>query len=165
MNTAIQAKAQATKLKEILGGMGHSLTHSQCLEAISKVEGYSDWNTHAADINTNQQRAEDFLTEIMEAHAQADYATATRHLEQIYLAGYPKHEFLKDCRRDAEELGKFLRREFLCCAVPQEDPDGRFPNRVKYVWRGYFEKDEVILTLAIYYKNGTYFCSGYRIHD
>lgn len=163
MHTAIQAKAQATKLKELLGGMGHTLKHSQCLETISKVEGFSDWNTHCAEINNNQQRAEEFLSEILEAEAEANYAKFTQRWEQIYLVSYPKHRFLRHCRVDSEDLGKYLRREFFGCVVPSEHPDGLYPNRVIYVWRAYYEKNEAILTLSIYKKDGAYFVSGYGI--
>lgn len=163
MYTAIQAKAQAAKLKEILEGMGHTLKHSQCLEAMSKVEGYPDWNTHSAQINKNQERAEEYLSEILEAEADRSYAKFTQRWEQLYLVGYPEHRFIRHCRNDSEELGKYQRREYLGCAVPHEHPDGLYLDRVKYVWRGYYEKNEVILTLTIYSKGGKYFVSSYGI--
>lgn len=164
MRTAIQAKAQATKLKEVLEGLGHTLKHSQCLEAISKIEGYSDWNTYTAEINIHQQRAEDYLSEILEAEAQKNYAKFTQRWEEKYLVSYPEHRFLRHCRNDAADLGKYVKREFLGGTLPHDDPDGRYPNRVKYVWRAYYEKNEAILTLSIYNKGGTYFISGYGIN-
>lgn len=163
MHTAIQAKAQATKLREILGGMGHTLKHSQCLEALSRVEGFSDWNSHTAQISNNQQRAEKFLSEILEAEAEVNYAKFMQRWEKIYHVAYPEHRFLRHCRNDAEELGKYVRREFLGCAVPHEHPDGLYPNRVKYIWQSHYEHDEAILALSIYSKGGTHFICSYGV--
>jgi len=157
MFTDKEAKSHATKLREVLTGMGHPLKHSQCLEAISKVEGYPDWNTHTAEISSNQQRAELFLSEVLEAEEEGNYAKFTQRWEQIYLVAYPEHRFLRHCRIDGEDLGKYVRRDFLGCVACNTDPEGRYPNKVKYVWRAYYERQEAILTLGIYFKNGTHY--------
>jgi len=160
MFTTNEAKAHATKLREVLAGMGHPLKHSQCLETVSKVEGYPDWNTYTAEISNNQQRAEQFLSEILEAEEEWNYAKYTQRWEKLYLVAYPEHRFLRHCRIDGEDLGKFVQRDFLGCVAYKEDPEGRYPNRVRFVWRAYYERQEAIRTLGIYCKNGSYFVSG-----
>ena len=117
MQTAIQAKAHTTKLRELLGRMGRTLKHSQCLEAMSKVGGYSDWNTHAAEINNNQQLAEEFLSEIFEAEAEADYGSFTQRCAEIYLVAYPEHRFL-DSKSPQE---RYLSYRRICVKVHKND--------------------------------------------
>lgn len=48
MNTPSEVKARANKLRDVLNVMGHQLKHSESLEVISKLEGYTDWNTYTA---------------------------------------------------------------------------------------------------------------------
>lgn len=41
-------KAQAKRLRTHFGALGHSLSHSQALEAVAKSHGFKDWNTACA---------------------------------------------------------------------------------------------------------------------
>lgn len=47
-------KAQAKRLRTTLDAAGHTIGHSQALEAIAKQHGYRDWNTLSARARTNQ---------------------------------------------------------------------------------------------------------------
>ena len=60
MKSLSEVKARASKLRDVLSDMGRQLQHSQSLEVISKIEGYSDWNTHTADITKKQQFSEQY---------------------------------------------------------------------------------------------------------
>lgn len=44
-------KEQAKKLKEFLGKSGKEVSHSLCLEAISVLSGYKNWNVASAKAN------------------------------------------------------------------------------------------------------------------
>jgi len=49
------AKSRAKKLREYLAGQGHTLSHSQSLEATAKTEGFKDWNTYTAHFKLAEQ--------------------------------------------------------------------------------------------------------------
>ncbi|RYZ91384.1 MAG: hypothetical protein EOP04_00780 [Proteobacteria bacterium] len=54
MDTEIKAvKEQAKALQQALGEAGHETGYSQCLELISKTNGFSDWNTYCAHLKSN----------------------------------------------------------------------------------------------------------------
>jgi len=55
MNTPNEVKARASKLRELLVGLGHQLKHTESLEVISKLEGYADWNTYTAYLTKTQK--------------------------------------------------------------------------------------------------------------
>lgn len=59
MKSLNEVKARAGKLREVLSDMGHQLKHSDTLEVISKVVGYTDWNTYSAELAKEQQADED----------------------------------------------------------------------------------------------------------
>jgi len=42
------SKARAKRLRAYLSATGHSLSHSESLEAIAQTEGHRDWNTYSA---------------------------------------------------------------------------------------------------------------------
>ncbi len=46
------AKNRAKRLRSYLDGSGHSISHSESLEAIARSEGYRDWNTYSALFKT-----------------------------------------------------------------------------------------------------------------
>lgn len=48
--TTSEAKARASKLRDILDNHGHQLKHTESLEVISKLEGAADWNTYSAHL-------------------------------------------------------------------------------------------------------------------
>ena len=163
MHCNIEAKACAATLREELGKLGHQLKHSQCLEAISKLEGYPDWNSHTADIQAKQLRAEEFLDEMIKAEEELSYAKFTQRFEQKYLVKFTEHQFFKDMRDISEDQGGYIKREFIgSISGKQHDADERYPNLVRYLWRGVFEKCEVLISLGIYRINGTYYINEFR---
>lgn len=46
------AKTRAKRLRSYLAEKGHTLSHSESLEATAKAEGYRDWNTYSALFKT-----------------------------------------------------------------------------------------------------------------
>lgn len=58
MKSPSQVKARAVKMRDVLRVMGHQLKHTESLEVLSKIEGYPDWNTYAAELSKGQINAE-----------------------------------------------------------------------------------------------------------
>lgn len=54
MDTTIKVvKEQAKALQQALNEAGHDIGYSQCLELISKQNGFADWNTYCAHLKSN----------------------------------------------------------------------------------------------------------------
>lgn len=54
MKIAKTVKLRATKLRGVMNELGHSLNHSESLEAVSRLEGYTDWNTYSASLKKSE---------------------------------------------------------------------------------------------------------------
>ncbi len=52
MNSPEDVKSRAKKLGKILNSMGFSVSHGKCLEILSKLDGFSDWNTYFASFKS-----------------------------------------------------------------------------------------------------------------
>ena len=161
MHTTTQVKAYASRLRDVLSDMGHEIKHSQCLEVISSIEGYPDWNTHTAELKKRQEIAEQYLDEVLESEEEASYEKFTRRCEKKWIVSFTEAEFLRDLRDIREDYGNYVRRKFMgCVAAEKRKRDPRTENMVRYVWRGIFDKNEVLITMGIYLKDGTYYMDG-----
>lgn len=161
MYTTTQVKVYASRLRDVLSGMGHEIKYSHCLEVVSNIEGYPDWNTHAAQLNKNHERAEQYLDEVLESEEEASYEKFTRRCEKKYIVSFTEAKFLRDLRDIREDFGNYVSREFMgCVAAEKRDRDPRTENMVRYVWRGIFDKNDVLITMGIYHNDGTYYMDG-----
>jgi len=165
MQTADEVKVRATKLRESFVALGHSIKHGQCLDVISKLEGYTDWNAYSADISVTLNRAEQFLDEMLGAGAEGSYKKFTQRFEEKYLVHFTEKVFRREMRGIQEEFGAYMGREFLGCLIGDTDPEtkAKYPNELKYLWRGVFEKREVLMVACIYCKDETYHVSGFNL--
>ena len=165
MQTTNEVKMRATSLRESLVALGHSIKHGQCLDVVSKLEGYTDWNAYTSDISVNLNRAEQFLDEIIEGGAESSYKKFTQRFEEKYLVQFTNKRFLRQVRGIREDIGEYKSREFLGCVNGDTDPENmaRYPNELRYLWRGVFEKNEVLMVAGIYCKDGTYHVSGFNL--
>ncbi len=165
MQTANEVKMRATHLRESLVALGHPIKHGQCLDVVSKLDGYADWNAYTSDISVNLNRAEQFVDEIIEGGAESSYEKFTQRFEEKYLVQFTKKRFLREVRGIREDFGEYKSREFLGCVNGDTDPENRakYPNELRYLWRGVFEKNEVLMVACIYCKDGTYHVSGFNL--
>jgi len=165
MQTANEVKMRATNLRESLVALGHPIKHGQCLDVVSKLGGYSDWNAYTADISVNLNRAEQFVDEIIEGGFESNYQKFTRHFEKKYLVQFTKKRFLRQVRGIREDFGEYKSREFLGCVKGDTDPENmaKYPNELRYLWHAVFEKNEVLMVACIYCKDGTYHVSGFNL--
>jgi len=155
MISSVEVKARATKLRQVLDSMGHQLKHSESLEVVSKIEGYSNWNTHLADISNNQRRAEQYLDEILEAESELNYAKFVKRREERYLPNFTERDFNRAVRNLNEDCGACISREYMGSINDiLADVTGNFPGNVKHLWRGVCEKGEVFIVLGIYQRDG-----------
>ena len=165
MHTTNEVKLHAANLRDVLAGSGNELNHSRCLEVISKVEGYPDWNTYSAELSQNLQRAEQFMDEILAAEAERNFTKFHCRFEEKYIADATEAEFLREMRDMQEDYGNYIRREFLGCVTGEKLPgDNRYPNLVRYIWRGIFEKNEFVFNLGVYRKGDTYYVAEAAYH-
>jgi len=164
MQTADEVKVRATHLRESLEALGHPIKHGQCLDVISKLEGYTDWNAYTADISVNLNRAEQFADEMLQADAEGSYEKFTQRFEEKYLFDFTKKRFLRDVREMKEEFGNYISRDFLGCLAGDTHPENmaKYPQEQRYIWRAVYEKKEVLMTACIYCKDGTYHVSGFH---
>lgn len=162
MKTANIVKARATKLHEILGSMGYALNQSQCLDLVFNIEKQPDYNTHTPPISKSRSTAEQYLDSVVEAFMEQNYEKATQYTEEKYLVHSTEREFRRDVLNTREELGAYVRREFLGSLKAETYPDeaDTYPDHFRYVWRGIFEKNEGLLIMGLYLKNDTYYTSG-----
>ena len=165
MRTADEVKVRATNLRESLVARGVPIKHGQCLDVISKLEGYVDWNAYTADINVSLNRAEQFVDEMLEGGTEGNYEKFTQRFEEKYLVHFTKKTFQREIEGIREDIGEYKSREYLGCLMGDTDPEtkAKYPNELRYLWRGEFEKNEAFIIACIYCKNGTYHVSGFNI--
>jgi len=137
--------------------------HGQCLDITSKLEGYADWNAHTAAISANLVRAEQFVDEMLEGERELSFSKFTQRYEKKYLVNFPESAFLRDMRNIREDYGDYIEREFLGCLNGKPDPESRakYPDQHRYIWRGVFSKNELLMVAGIYCKDGTHHVSGF----
>lgn len=163
MKSTVQAKARAGKLRQLLEDLGHQIKQSESLEVISKIDGYRDWNTYVADIDEKQKRAEQFLDEMLEAASELNYQKFTKRWEEKYLAMFTERQFNRSVRDISQDCGSYLTREYLGCVGDiHAHKAENFPENEKHIWRGVFEKGELLVVVGIYRRDGTHYVSQMR---
>jgi len=102
--------------------------------------------------------AEEILDEMIQAGSTdpEDYELFVKHFDQIDNFGPTRYKKEMMCIR--EELGNYKSREYLGALKGQVNPDNpdKFPGFVRFNWRGVFEKNETLVTLGLYQKEGKY---------
>jgi hypothetical protein len=156
MKSTDEIKASAVHLRNLLDALGIQLKHSESLEVISKLEGFPDWNTHTAYISKQQQMAEQYLSDMLEGHSELNYTKITKYLDKECLKDVTEKEFLREHSDLKEDLGPYVSREYLGSidGGPFTEPQERYPEAIRHVWRGVFEQHEVFIHMGIYTENG-----------
>ncbi len=155
MKSTDEIKARAVKLRDLLDGQAIQLKHSESLEVISKIEGYPDWNTHTADISNQQRLAEQYLDEVLEGHLEKNYAKFSKNFDERLLDEVTEKNFLRTSAVANEDYGPYVSRVYLGSVDGVfDEPLERYPEAIRHVWRGIFEKQEAFLNVGIYVKNG-----------
>jgi len=171
-----EVKARASKLRDILIVMGHQLKHTESLEVISKIDGFTDWNTYTAHLTRKLQTsdrdlddkntwkadtallalAEEILDEMIEAEStdDGDYELFTKHMDNV--DDFGPSRFKKELMMIREDYGNYKSRVYLGSLKGHVNPDNpnKYPGLVRFNWRGIFEKNETLITLGLYERDG-----------
>ena len=157
----IANETRATHLCKALTGIGLQLKHSECAEVLSKLGPDSANNSQNSDSSDEQRRAEKFVDELIEGLFEPDYKKFAHVFEEKFRIHIPEVEFEKKSREEREKVGAYFGREFMgTVAGTKRAGDDRYPNLVRYLWRCFFEKNETLLKVGIYEKDGTHYVSG-----
>lgn len=151
-------ETRASQLCDALNGVVLQLKHSECTEVLSKLApGYVN-NKQNSCSNIDQRRAEQFVDQLYEGMVEVNYTKFTQLFEEKFLFHIPEVDFKKNIREEHEKLGAYIGREFLGSVMGTKRPgDDRYPNLVRYLWRCFFEKNQVIITIGIYRNGGIYY--------
>ncbi len=102
--------------------------------------------------------AEEILDEMIEAESTetGDYDLFVKHFDTVDDFGPTR--FKKELMCIREDLGDYKSREYLGALKGHVDPDNpdKYPESVRFNWRGIFEKNETLITLGLYKKVGKY---------
>lgn len=154
-------ETRATHLCDALAGIGLQLTHSECVQVLSKLRPDYANNAQNSDSSDDQQRAEQFVDQLYEGMFEVNYSKFTQLFEEKFLIHLSEIEFKKNMREEQEKLGAYIGREFMGGVKgTKRTGDDRYPKLVRYLWRCYFEKNETLLRVGIYEKDGTHYVSG-----
>jgi len=159
MHSAIETRA--ARLCDALTGIGLQLKHSECVEVLSKLGPGDAYHAQNSDSSDDRRRAEQFVDQLYEGMFEPDYAKFTQLFEEKFLIHMSEVEFKKNMREEQEKLGAYFGREFMGgVRGTRRAGDDRYPNLVRYLWRCFFEKNETLLRVGIYEKDGTHYVSG-----
>ena len=157
----IANETRAAHLCKSLTGIGLQIEHSECVEVLSKLGPDSTTKVQNSEQGDEQRRAEQFVDELFDGLFKPDYEKFTQLFEEKFRIHIPEVEFEKNSREERELVGAYYCREFLgSVAGTRRVGDDRYPNQVRFLWRCYFEKNEALLKVGIYEKNGTHYVSG-----
>lgn len=102
--------------------------------------------------------AEEILDEMIQAESTdtGDYELFVKHFDKV--GDFGPTRFKKELMCIREDLGDYKSREYLGVLRGHVDPDypEKYPEHVRFNWRGIFEKNETLITLGLYKKNGKF---------
>lgn len=112
---------------------------------------------------TDLQRAEAWLDEMLDAETRLDFKAWTKRFEAASLQNFGETRFRKDMHCIREDLGSYQRREFLGTVKGRKDPDfpDKYPDCLRYIWRGIFEKSETIVVVGLHQRDGELFVNEF----
>lgn len=110
--------------------------------------------------------AEEFLDEMLEAEKNLDYHAFVQRFEKKDIDNFGESRFTKDMYAIRTDLGNYKSREFLGALNGFEDADnvGRYPECIRYVWRGIFEKNETLMIIGLHKKEGVFYANAFLYH-
>lgn len=102
--------------------------------------------------------AETFLDEMMEAERTRDFKAWSQRWEGGD-PGITEDYFLKDIDEVEEEMGSYLRRDYMgfLKGMVHQSTETVYHMRHRFAWRFYFEKNEALITIGIHQKDGVWY--------
>jgi len=164
MKSTTPARAHAAKLSDVLGGLGHELSHTDSFEIISKLESNLRWDARPSDIGEQQKIAEQYLDEMFDAKAALSYEKFTQRMTENLVEHFSEKRFIRSMGYLLEDLGPYVSRQYLGAvdAAHEREPGDKNTKKIRHIWRCTFEKHESFLTVGIYTKNAVRYVSGFN---
>lgn len=156
MKSTDLVKDRASKLSNVLGGLGFDLNYSDSLKVISKLDSNSNHGADTGRISEDQKIAEEFLEEMLDAKSELNYAKFTQRMNPEILEEFTEKRFLRAMRNLREDYGPYVNRHYLGAinGGHYSEPVSKYPGKVRHIWRGVFENQEVFITVSIFIRDG-----------
>ena len=139
--------------------MSVQLNQSECVDFISSLESDYDRHTRATStcLDEDLSIAEEYIDELIEAVTEMNHKNLTQRFEEKSVTNFTEAQYLRDMRDISEDMGDYVRLDFWgCVAATKRLNSDSYTNSVRYVWRGFFDKTEVIITVGIYQRGEAY---------
>ncbi len=101
--------------------------------------------------NELKEIAEKYLDEMIAADSNGDYAAFTQRFEPENLMDFDPEKFQGDIDEMREDLGEYNSRVYLGSL---NGHDKSAPNCQRFVWKGIYEKNETLIVVGVYEKEG-----------
>ncbi len=105
--------------------------------------------------------AEEYLSEMLEADREGDYQKFTERFESVDSSEFNEDIFLSDVKQMSEDLGQYKKRIYLG-SLKTLNMNGA-EKSLRFVWRGFYEKNEALIVLGIHRKDGIWFVNENHI--
>ncbi|NOZ84148.1 MAG: hypothetical protein GXP60_04985 [Epsilonproteobacteria bacterium] len=102
--------------------------------------------------------AEKYLDETIKADKEGDFEGFVRRFDKRDLEGFTKDAFHKDVERMKNGLGDYISRSYLGSLEGFRDKN--HPECLRFVWRGIYEKSEVLIIVGIHKKDDTWYLNA-----
>jgi len=111
------------------------------------------------DATAERAIAERYIDEMLDAEKNVDYDAFIVRFEPTDLENFPKEKFENDMKNIREELGDYISRDYLGQVKGFVHPakNEGYPDCIRFVWRGVFERNEAIVTMGIHKRSGQWF--------
>jgi len=161
MKTENNLKAKASRLHDILGEMGYPLSLSQCIDVMRDLKKQLNNKNDVSVSDESRSTAERYMNDMVDAFMTQNYKKATQYTEKKFRVHFNERGFNRDVQNSREDLGTYVGREFLGSLEAESHPEDEniYPEHMRYVWRGIFEKNEALMIMNLYKKEGNYYVS------
>ncbi len=156
-------ESHAVILRNALGHLGHKLDEADSLKVISDLNEQCQYIGELDDSDERLKIAENFLDRLIAARETADYQKIQELIEEPYRENwFNEKEFKRGITRFEEDLGAYITRTHFGTLRAIDHTMEKFPKGTRHIWRGQFEKANVIIILKIYKKDRDYFLGDIR---
>ena len=110
--------------------------------------------------------AELYLDEMLAAELAGDFQQWIMRYEPIDLEDFDEAQYVSDMELIRESLGNYVSREFMGSlkGVRRNLDETESTNRMRFVWKGVFEKSEVVIIVGIHEKDGVVYANENMYH-
>lgn len=117
-------------------------------------------------IELTQEIAELYLDEMLAAELAGDFQQWIKRYEPVDLEDFDEAEYITDMELIGESLGNYVSREFMGSlkGLRRNVDETESIDRMRFVWKGIFEKSEVVIIVGIHEKDGVVYANENMYH-